>query len=275
MLPKNSVRLYTYIKSGFNETYFRENIRLINYGVYKSSSYDFSGIQLGLGLTDRITIEHDAGFFFKKQLEYNDPVLNILAQNGKGISNGIIGLKYLIATIPSKGIELIGGVSVKYPYSTKLMSVNRVELPIEIQPSTRAWGMIVNLMVSKFDSDYGINYGVSHKYEKNFSDPYNYKYGSINTSTFFISRTFLNKLSITMNLRNEFKLSDTTPTGAKLASEGSNLLLLSPTMDFIIFKNLALSLFGDVPVYKYYFGEQLSIKYAIGFGINYNIQLSQ
>ena len=108
LLPKNNLRIHAFYKHGYNETYFRENIRLINYGMFSHSSYDFTGLALSYGITDKITISHEAGYFIQKQLRYHDPYLDQLSKPGFGLSNGTLNLEFA----PFSQNKVLSGLSV-------------------------------------------------------------------------------------------------------------------------------------------------------------------
>lgn len=272
---EKSLKVYVYYKSGNNQTYFRKNIKMVNYGVYKSSAYDFSGIQLSYGITQRFTIDHNIGYFFRKEFRYNDKLQDDLAPTGKGLSNGIVGFRYLVSKGEVSGIQLSGGASLKYPFSTEMKSVNGVVLPVELQPSTRAFGYILQAAAAKYFVVSGMSAVVQHMYEHNFPDPKNYSYGSVHTTTLAVSKQFLGKFTAVAALRNEYKSSDETPGSISIASQGSNLLFFAPRVDYMINQHFSVSAFGDVPVYKYYFGEQLSVHYAFGIGLSTNLNFSR
>jgi hypothetical protein len=274
ILPKNTLGFYANYKTGENETYFRQNIKLINYGIHESSGFDFSSIQLAYGITDKLTIEHEAGYFLRKELVFYNEALNDLIEKGSGLSNGTIGLKYLAYSSTQNNFDLVGGVGLKYPFSQEMKSINGVELPMEIQPSTRSWGWTAQVIAGKKFSTSDVSILISHKYESNFADLRNYKYGSLNTTNLSVSKGFFNKLNVMLSLRNEYKNTDKTPTGAKLASEGSNLVILSTYLNYQFFKNYSLFTYVDLPAYKYYFGEQISMKYAFGVGLSGNLNLN-
>jgi hypothetical protein len=262
---KGQLQINAYYKHGYNETYFRKNVRLVNYGIYSHSGYDFTGLALSYSVTNRLTIEHENGYYLKKEVRYLNQEIDALVVNGYGLSNGLLGFRYLIFGGKPGATNISAGGGVKYPYSTEMFTYENVELPIELQPSTRAWGVMAQVFVTKDISRFKLN--ISHRSEFNQRNKDKYLYGNMHTSSVSLSGKILKNLFAQAGFRNEFKLSDKTPTNARLASEGSNMVIFTPKIGYQLPADFHVSVFADLPAYKYYFGEQLSMQYAIGISI--------
>jgi hypothetical protein len=105
-----------------------------------------------------------------------------------------------------------------------------VELPLELQPSTRAWGVMGQFSVSQEISKYRLSF--SHRSEFNMRNQDNYLYGNMYSSSIAISGNIRRKIMAQVGFRNEIKQSDKTPTNAKLASEGSNIVIFAPKIGY-------------------------------------------
>jgi len=264
---KGQFQLNVYFKHGFNETYFRKNVRLINYGLYSYSAYDFAGLAFSYGISNRISIEHETGYYIRKEIHFNEPELEALVRSAYGLSNGIISGRYQFLPDKPGRTGLAGGVGLRYPFRRDLFQISNVELPIEIQPSTGAFGVLFQLFVTH-ELKSGIKFNFSQRSEFNFRNKYDYLYGNMHTSTIAVSGRLYRMLFAQFTIRNEYKRTDKSPTGAKLASEGSDLIIASPKLGMQLPKGLHLSVFGDFPLFKYYFGEQLSMQYAAGVSLS-------
>lgn len=271
---KGNLQINAYYKHGYNETYFRHNVRLVNYGIYSHSNYDFAGLALSYALTNRLTLEHETGYYLKKEIRFINPELDALVKYGYGLSNGILSFRYQLAGGKPGLTRISAGAGVKYPYSTKLFSIENVDLPIELQPSTGAFGLMGQVF---FTRDVLKNYKLTlgHRSEFNFRNKHEYLYGSMHTTTLAIAGRLYKKVFGQLTLRNEHKLTDKTPTGAKLASQGGNTLICSPKLGYQFPAGFHLSVFADLPVYKYYFGEQLSMQYALGISLAKSMSLKK
>jgi hypothetical protein len=268
VLPKNHLRVYTFYKQGHNETYFRKNVRLVNYGVFSRSSYDFAGIFMAYGLTHKLTLEHEAGYFFSKELRYHDPELDALSRSGYGLSNGVLSLHYAVWRSPVRAMELTAAAGVKYPFSGKPLVIEGVEIPVELQPSTGAWGFVGRIHLN-FPLGSGLPVLLlQHRFETNLPNYNNYTYGNAHHTALSVVLSLPMGVETLWQLRNERRAADATPTAARLASQGSNVLFFSPTLSRPLPGGLHLSVFADLPLAKYYFGEQLSSKFAAGVSLS-------
>lgn len=268
VLPAKHLRIYSFYKHGYNDTYFRENIRLINYGTFSHSLYDFAGLQLAYGLTHRLTLEHETGYFLQKQLRYNDPQLDALTRKGYGLSNGVLGLHYALWSHPRSATEFSVAAALKYSYQSSPLEVDGVEMPVELQPSTGALGFVARAAFVTNLSSTGLTVFLQHRFETNRPNYRNYTFGNAHHTSLGLGMPLQTWLYANLQLRNEYRSSDTTPSAARLASEGSNLLIASPALSFQLPAQFQLTLFAELPVYKYYFGEQLSYQYAFGIGFS-------
>jgi hypothetical protein len=273
VLQKNQLKVHTFFKHGYNETYFRQNVRLINYGPYSHSSYDYGAVYVGYGLTSRLTLEHEAGYFFDKQLRFHDPEMDALINSGYGLSNGILSLHYSAFSSQSTESELSVAGGVKYPFSRTPLSIDGVEMPIELQPGTGALGFVGRVIYSFPVGGTGMVAFLQHRYETNRPNRFQYRYGDGHHTSLSVSIPLIPFLETNIQLRNEYRVADTTPSAARLASEGSNILYFTPVVSFLVPGNFQLSVFTDIPLYKYYFGEQLSNRYALGFSLSRSFSL--
>ncbi len=271
---KGRLSLNLYYKQGFNETYFRNNVKLVNYGIYNYSGYDFAGLSISYGVNSRLLIEHETGYYPRKEVNFADPDLEARAKDGYGLSNGLVSFRYSIIQPNDKKAGIMLGAGLKYPFKTEKLSLANVELPMELQPSTNAWGLIGQFFITK-ETAFRQTFSFAHRSEINFSNKYNYKYGSLHTTAFTMSGKIYRGFYSAVTLRNEFKLSDDTKTGARLASQGSNVVILNPKIEYKLPGEFGLYVFGDLPVYKYYFGEQISMQYAFGIGLTKALQLKK
>lgn len=264
-LEKNQVRAALVYKTGNFETYFRGRVRLINYGMYSQLNYQYGSFTLSYGITPRLTIDHEAGFFFEKQTHFADPQLNQLARSGYGFANGTITTRYAVYENPENQFEIDVAAGLRYPFSTRAMEVRGVELPTEAQPSTGAFGALFFVQMHKAWKN--IQMTLQQRYEFNAPNYIDYIFGDAHTTTLSVSGRMNRVFSGNLMFRNEFRSSDQSPTGARLASQGSHVVLATPMVSLTLPGNFMLSLFGDMPVYRYYFGEQISNRYAVGVSL--------
>ncbi|MBU1008833.1 MAG: hypothetical protein KKD74_01745 [Bacteroidetes bacterium] len=254
------------MKYGLFETYFRQRTRLINYGLYDQLSYLFSSFNLAYNFTNRLSFEHELGYFVRKTTRYADPELDKLATDGYGFSGGMLLGKYALWVKPVSQFEIDAGLGFRYPFSRKPMVVNGIELPTEAQPSTGAFGGVMFLQAIKQHRNY--SFALQHRYEFFGQNDNDYQYGSAHLTSVSASARY-HSFSAVLLLRNEIRTSDHSATNSRLASEGSHLVVLAPQLSYALLSGLNLTMYMDIPIYRYYFGEQISNRYAMGFSIIY------
>jgi hypothetical protein len=260
-------------KYGLFETYFRNRVRLINYGVYREMSYNFMALNFSYGITDKLSIEHETGYFLSKATRFADPELDKLANEGSGLSNGMLMARYAFLVIPSQQLTFDAGVGFKYPFARSSQSINGVELPVEAQPSTGAYGGVFHLQAGKRFRLF--NLALQHRYDFNTENYNNYTFGDSHITTLSAAGEINRLFTGVVLLRNEYRGSDVAPNNSRLASEGSHLVILAPQLGIRPFRNFQLSVFGDIPVYRNYFGEQISNRYAVGLSLVWNASLKK
>jgi len=252
-------------KYGYYETYFRERVRLINYGMYREISYQYLAMHFSYGITERLGVDHELGYFISKAPRFADPELDKFANAGQGLSNGILSIRYAVANIPGKQIRIDASLGIRYPFSQKPQSVNGIELPIEAQPSTGAFGGVMYIQTGKTMSK--LNLVLQQRYEFNTRNYNDYTFGDVHITALSVNAEINPYLNGLLLLRNEVRGSDKTANNARLASEGSHMVILAPQIGIRPFRDFQVSIFGDIPVYRRYFGEQISSRYALGVSL--------
>lgn len=261
----NSLQVGISYKYGHYETYFRERVRLINYGMYRQITYKYMALNFSYGISKRLGIDHEAGYFISKAPRLADPELDRYVNAGHGLSNGTLSVRYAFAVIPDKQLRLDASVGIRYPFSQKSQRVNGIELPVEAQPSTGAFGGVMYIQAGKHYNN--LNIVLQQRYEFNTRNYNKYTFGDVHITALSVNREFNPYLNGLLLLRNEVRGSDKTANNARLASEGSHLVILAPQLGIRLYKNFQFSIFSDIPIYRRYFGEQISSRYALGMSL--------
>ena len=277
IISPGTLRLNALYKFGYFDTYYHNNEKLVNYGPIKNMSYNYTSLILGYGLTKRLTLEHEAGYYINKVQHFNDTTQDRLAKQGYGFSNGVISVKYGAWIKPIKETEITIGFGMKYPFTRKALESNYVRLPLEVQPSSRAYGIVGQLFLKKGYSNLGLNLLLLNRIEHNFENPDKYTVGNIYISTLFISKKIIPGFIGVLQIRNEYKRTDKSGIpNDRLLSKGSEVVYLAPTFSYFMNCKLVISVFADIPVYKYYMGDanytdgtggQISSKYSVGISL--------
>lgn len=278
VLGKNYLRAISYYRHSFSDTYYEsdhkttENVQLTN------SSYNFAGLAVAYGVTKRLTIELDVGYYFDKTQNY----ANIDYQaRGYGLSNGTLTFKYGSIIRPAPQIELTTGFGIRFPFTTNPQVVDGVQMNRDVQPSTNAFGVSEMIFFNKGFPAITLRLFTINRYEYNFPDKNDYKYGNTLLNSIFVSKKIANWFFGILQFRSEWKTNDkdmmltNTGSGDKVVNSGYVLLTISPTLSYSIAGKWNVTAVYDIPVYKYYNGKQMTPKYSFALSLTRDFNLGK
>ncbi len=274
VLGKNYLRVGAFYRHGFSDKYYEGDSKAGN-NPLQSANYNFTGIAFGYGLTKRLTVEVDFGYFINKtQLYLDNPTFHGMKQTGYGLSNGGVNLKYGLFIKPVKQIELTAGAGFRYPFSTNPQMVNNVQLNRDIQPSTNAFGANGMLFFNIGFPAITLRLFTINRYEYNFPDKVDYKYGNILLNSVFVSKKIMKYFFGILQIRNEYKTRDSYK-GTDEVNTGYDILYLSPQLSYSVAGKWNVTVVCDIPVYKFYNGRQLTPKYAFALSLTRDFNLGR
>ena len=271
VLNKNNLRLIAYYRHNFSDTYYEGANKTSENNQLKSSNYNFSGIAIGYGITQRLTIETDLGYFFNKTQIFNTIDFS---EKGYGLSTGGIALKYGAFVRPLKQFELTIGAGFRYPFNRYPQEKDGVQLSRDVQPSTNAFAVSGMLFLNKGFPSVTMRLFSINRYDHNFEDRLKYKYGDILINSVFVSKQIVKYFMGILQLRSEYRWKD-EDDGVIRPNTGNYLLILSPQLSYSIAGIWNLSLLCDIPVFKNYSGKQLTPKYSFAIGLTRDFNLAR
>jgi len=270
ILAPYTLRTVTYFRTSYSDTYYIKDWKTGREGSY--ARYNYIGEILSFGLPARFTTELELGYFLEKTQD-SDPTH--LHNSTYGLSNGVLNLKYGFLKTP-KLYELTGGAGFKFPFTrTPMTDTNGVFYPPEIQPSTGAFGVVGYLFFSKGFRPIQMKVMVQGRYEYNGRNKDEYQFGQSLFTSVFVSKTFFSHLVVMLQFRNEYRWQDKQYYSAEDGSEnyfymtgtGGDIVILAPQVAWSFPKGWAVSANVDIPLYRYYNGEQLSPRAAGGISL--------
>jgi hypothetical protein len=269
VLNMHNIRINTYYRHSYSERYYEgsspsTDTGSMNYS--KNALYSYAGLSLEYGLTHKLTVQFDMGYFFNKKVDILNPLFT--DQNGRGLSNGLLLLKYGIYVNPSRLVEITGGLGLKFPFTKqpKLNSFGNAPLTLDARPSTNAFGITATLMVSKEFSDITLRSFILNRYEYNFANINKYQSGQLLITSLFVSKRVVPRLFGIVQLRNEIHGKD-YQKGEEEVNTGYHLMVLTPQVSYSILGKWNLSFLYDIPIYKNYKGKQLTPQYSYAVSI--------
>lgn len=266
ILDKKTIRLISFYRSSLSQGYWNGSTKS-NYNFVKSGQFNYTGITLGYGLLKKLTFETELGYFINKTQNYNTQPT--ITAKGFGLNNAVISIKYNLIKKAEKPFEWTIGTGGKIPFTRKFQLADNVELPRDVQPSSNAFGVVGQSFLYKGFPEKKMRLFFINRYEINFSDIKNYKYGNALFNSFFISKQIKqSNWAVIIQVRYEYRAKDNTNTnfdftkGTPIGSTGGSLVFIAPQINYSIAKKWNISLLADVPVFRYYNGTQLGNKFA-------------
>ena len=261
VLNKNAIRVITFYRHSFSDVYYEgTNPSKDEIDMSDNAFYDFGGLTLEYGLTHKLTLQADAGYFFNKVVNFHNDALTDL--NGRGMSNGLVLLKYGLYVDPVKLVEITAGAGMKYPFSRQpLTTPSGAPYQLDARPSTNAFGFVGTLLLSKEFAPITLRTFLLSRFEYNGFNVNDYQTGKLFSNSLFFSKKIAKRFFGIVQLRGEIHGKD-VQDGAEEVNTGYHLLVLSPQLSYSIAGLWNLSVLYDVPVYKNYQGKQLTPQYA-------------
>jgi hypothetical protein len=279
VLNRNSLRVAAYYRYNYSDTYYHNSGKSNENKALKYAMYNFSGIGFGYGITKRLTIEADFGYFFNKTQQFNDIIsqedsVNHGKVKGYGLTNGGVTVKYGAYVNPVKQVEITFGAGFRYPFTTQPQVVDGVQLNRDVQPSTNAFAASGMLFLNKGFPAITLRLFSVNRYDYNFEGNDGYKYGNILLNSVFVSKKIVKYFFGILQLRSEWKTND-QDNGEKVVNSGFVLLTLSPTLSYSIAGQWNLTMLCDIPLYKNYYGTQMTPKYSFAISLSKDFNFSR
>lgn len=268
LLEKKSLRVITFYKHSMGKQYYEgdhhADFNLIDRAFYNNLTYF-----MGYGLNNKLALETELGYFINKTQVYNtEPEYRL---RGYGVSNLVISTRYGLYAENFKRVFITLAVGLKIPTSRNPMSVDHVELPVEVQPTMGSYGLVMNTTWVKENSGQGLRFFLTNRIEYHFENNNEYKPGTaIYTSGYISKHIMANRVkgdwTTILQLRNEIRTHDEI-AGKTKESSGSVLFFVVPQINYVIRENWNLSALLDIPVYQYFNGTQLGAGVGITFSM--------
>ncbi len=262
VLKPNFLKTSVYYMNSYGDSYYRGDKEIINlYDDYYVTNY--LGLNLGYGLFRDFTIEAELGYFLEKKQKQ----LGADAVVSRGPSHITLSGKYNLYDSRSKEIEITVGGGAKIPFD------ENEALPQHLKPSAGAYGAVLQAFFHKGFIRSGWSFLYYSRAEFNAENGDDYKYGDSFINSFFIIRNIVENLNAGLELRGDYRKKD-YDDGDRLDDTGGFSLICSPILSYQ-YESLNLSASYNYPVYKYYFGKQLTNDYSFSLILDWSLNLLQ
>jgi len=262
-------------KYSLSDQYYHNDSKVEIDFIYKAW-FNYLNLQLIYGLTPRISIQTDIGYFTNRTEQYKKEDWESIT--GYGIGDAGLTVRYLAYKSFTRKLSIIPSLGVKFPVGIFDQEVSNVKLPITVQPSSGSFKYLLNLYISKTfkNPKYNLVFFGSAEFPQLIdSENFYYKFGNMYLFSLVGSYYFSDKLTFGLEVRNENRRKATRENDQIVESSGFNIVYAVPHISYAFAKKWFIAVNADIPVYKYYNGIQLSNKFAISARLSWRINFDK
>ena len=255
----------------------------------KNLQTDYLYTRLAYGVTTKLTISVEAGYFFNKTETSFNPEAPDYKKTSSGFSDLIIFPRYDVydKTDEKYHTEITLGLGMKIPVGkyndTYITSINPFNgnkayniSPPTVQPTTGSNDFIFYGFALREFKNQKFKIFVNALYMRKGYNPLGEKFGDYASVGLFAGKSFFKKLGITFQLKYEWIGQMQTATGidalalynVDINSTGSKKLSFVTQVSYS-YKSFTFFALDDIPLYQYLNGFQIGSKYLVTTGIAY------
>jgi len=228
--------------------------------------YNFASIDLAYGLSNRMSIHGQIGYFINKTKLYN--IEGWSDMTGFGLGDAEFNLRYSLIKNVIKKVEVTPSIGIKLPVGVFDQEVKDVKLPISLQPSSGSLKYNASVFMSKRFKKYSLSAKVFAEYANRIqSENFDYKYGNLYVLSIYGSYNITRKLNTMVQVQYESRDNAKRENSQIVASSGGQVVYLIPQLSYIIMDDLAASVDAFVPLYRYMNGIQIANKFSLSLRI--------
>jgi len=252
-----------------SEQFYHDDSPYHDLNFSQTANVNYTELQLAYGVTKWLTVMGDLGYFFNKTLhtEGQDPM------RGYGLGDAALYLKFNLYSNAKARFTISPSIGMKFPVGVFDQEVDNVKLPISVQPSSGSFKYLANVFISKgIAKKMALAGFVSYEYAQLIeSENFYYKYGQQWIGALYFNYRIIKSLSLDLQLRNEYRAKAKRENQEIVESSGYDVVYFTPQLTYAFKHDWYLSAFGDIPIYKYYNGIQMSFGYALSLRLTRKI----
>ena len=228
--------------------------------------YNFVSMDMAYGLSNRMSVHGQIGYFINKTKLYNVEGWNDMT--GYGLGDAEFNLRYSVIKNVIKKIEVTPSIGIKLPVGVFDQEVDDVKLPISLQPSSGSLKYNASVFMSKRFEKYSLSAKVFAEYANRIqSENFDYKYGNLYVLSIYGSYNISRKLNTMIQLQYESRDKAKRENSQIVESSGGQVVYLIPQVNYTLMQDLAVLVNGYIPVYRYMNGIQIANKFSVSLRI--------
>lgn len=250
----------------YSDTYYKGS-KKSDFEYIDYSYFMFSSVNLSYGITDRLKVSSEIGYFFSKAQYF----VFDQNRNATGLGDLVVGAQYLVYKNPEKLFNIFPRFRLTLPVGTFDKVDGNVVLPIDIQPSSGSYKYHVGLLFSKLymDGNLALFFDNSFEYSQRIeTGRTNYKYGNLYSNSLYAGYKFRRTLTLALQLRSQYREKASDKNNELVNATGGHVMFISPQIRYNFFKTWNVSLKYDLPFYKRMNGTQLTNKFVVSLRLS-------
>jgi copper chaperone CopZ len=270
-MSKNSFSVSSTFIHSYSDTYL-EGSSPSDYVYLNNTNFDFGLLAFNYGLTNKLSISTELGYFIDKSIEYS--FIDAKRKAG-GLGDAAIGIQYNLDSFKEQMINISSSLKISVPIGQFDQMDGNIILPIDIQPSSGSYKLKSSFMIHK--GFFGSKFSLSTHWSSEFSQRINtertdYKYGNLYNLGFKVSHRTSKKLNSGLSLLIAHR-EKAGNNSVVMNSTGGSFLNLQPSISYQLKNNYGVNSSLSIPIYRKVNGIQLVNKYVLALGISKGFQI--
>lgn len=220
------------------------------------------------GITDRLTVEAEAGAFHSL---LRGPAILPSRELNVGISDASVLAQYNLYRDRQRRGELTLGAGIKYPTGALKQTYRGAFASVTEDPVTRTPDLVQTAFLYRRFPARGLQFFLTNRIEFRGSDTDGYRYGNLYATSFFVSYNLGLRWNVLLQARNEIRERDVRRSQG-LAFTGSHKVFLVPQVSYTLTPAIDVTALVDVPVYQHYNERQLGSEMSPGIALIYRLK---
>jgi len=269
---KKVLEIEALYKHSYSDTYYEGNSKS-DYEYIDNSSFDFTSLRFSYGISNRLKVSADIGYFFSKAQTF----VFGYDRTAHGLGDAVLGVQYNAYKNFSHEFDIFPYGRITLPIGEFDQMNGPVVLPIDIQPSSGSYKYALGCFVSKRYQEGKIAFFVDGSAEfsqRIETERTNYKYGNLYNFSIYGSYKVLTKITGAVQLRSQIREKASDKNGDLINATGGTVMFVCPQIRYNFVKFWNASLVYEYPFYKNMNGKQLTNKYALTFKISRTINFN-
>ncbi len=248
-------------KYSYSDTYYEGN-QLSSYSYIEDSHFNFSSLNARYGLTEKLAIYAELGYFIDKAQSFS---FGDFEREAVGLGDANLGASYVLYQTKSKRFSLIPTARITLPIGQFDKTYGPVVLPIDIQPSSGSFKYNGGLtLIKRFEhSKLILSSSNFMEYSQQIdTERTRYKYGNLYNFSLMASYPVAKKLKAAVMVQSQIREKATDSKGNEVNASGGHVMFLNPQLSYAFKHDYQLTFTWEQPIYKNMNGTQLTNNYA-------------